>query len=314
MAQIKQMPTHIREYYKAMRDVYTLKKDKAEEEKKQSIEDTVALREKIMDKRDKYLSYGINVSTFSEFINNEYEDGHFLRIARGAYLNRKNNYELTSDLYDLLKLADKQFKIHNLNISLEKYNKILSVKANDYIMYIRTFFNEVHKKMILEGYAYHYGNNIGDVVINRVKVNTNRKTLDYKATKLRKAEILAKGGRVYNKKEAEFCQRNGIEYNAEDPRVYLTDEFYYEIFLTNKKFHNANKFEFEPQVYKAVNVRDLNHDKMIEKYKDDLPGLCELPIDLKTKVILCNKIDKMLYTNFIRNENQTSYRVEQTDR
>ena len=312
MAQIKPMPVHIREYYKAMKDAYTQKKDEALKEREELISEVEVLQQDIESNHEVYLKYKINLSEYPEFINNEYENGNFLKMCKGAYLNKENDYILTAELHTLLKLAEKQYRIYQLKVQLELYDKILSIKVNEYVKYIREYFNIVHKKMILEGYAYHFGNNIGDVLINRVKYNSNRKAIDYKATKAKKAEIIAKGGRLYNKEEAEWCEKNGIEYKAEDGRVYLESEYYYEIFMCNKRFPEANSFSFTPQDYRSVELRGKSNKQLIEECNNDLNKICELPIDMKSKLHMCVEVDKMLYTNFIRNESQSSYKYSET--
>lgn len=312
MAQIKPMPVHIREYYKAMKDAYTQKKDEALREREELISEIEVLQQDIESRHEDYLKYKINLSEYPEFINNEYIDGHFYRMAKGAYLNKQNDYTLTAELHSLLKLAEKQYRIYELKVQLELFDKILSIKTNEYVRYMREYFNVVHKKMILEGYAYHFGNNIGDVLINRVKYTSNRKAIDYKATKAKKAEILAKGGRLYNKEEAEWCEKNGIEYKAEDGRVYLDSEYYYEVFMCNKRFPEAHSFEFTPQDYRAVELRGKSNKQLIEECDNNPEKICELPIDMKSKIHMCVEVDKMLYTNFIRNEGQTSYKYSET--
>ena len=312
MAQIKPMPVHIREYYKAMKEAYTQKKDEALREREELISEIEVLQQDIESRHEDYLKYKINLSQYPEFINNEYVDGHFYRMAKGAYLNKQNNYELTAELHTLLKLAEKQYRIYELKVQIELFNKILSIKTNEYVRYMREYFNVVHKKMIIEGCAYHFGNNIGDVLINRVKYTSKRKAIDYKATKARKAEIVANGGRLYNKEEAEWCEKNGIEYKAEDGRVYLDSEYYYEVFMCNKRFPNANSFSFTPQDYRAVELRGKSNKQLIEECDNNLEKICELPIDMKSKLHMCIEVDKMLYTNFIRNEGQTSYKYSET--
>ena len=311
MAQIKPMPVHIREYYKAMKEAYTQKKDEALREREELISEVEVLQQDIENKHEDYLKYKINLSEYPEFLNNEYEDGSFLKMCKGAYLNRENDYTLTAELHSLLKLAEKQYRIYELKSQLELFTKILSMKTNEYVRYMREYFNVVHKKMILEGCAYHFGNNIGDVLINRVKYTSNRKAIDYKATKVKKAEILAKGGRLYNKEEAEWCEKNGIEYKAEDGRVYLDNEYYYEVFMCNKRFPGAQSFEFTPQDYRAVELRGKSNKQLIEECDNNLEKICELPIDMKSKLHMCVEVDKMLYTNFIRNEGQTSYKYSE---
>ena len=46
----------------------------------------------------------------------------------------------------------------------------------------------------------------------------------------------------------------------------------------------------------------------------DTKKICELPLDLKTKVTLCDKADKILYTKFIRNEAQKPITFSKTNR
>ena len=312
MPQIKPMPVHIREYYKAMKEAYTQKKEEALKEREELISEVDVLQQDIMEKHDDYLKYKINLSKYPEFINNEYIDGHFYRMAKGAYLNKQNDYELTTELHNLLKLAEKQYRIHELKGQLELFDKILSIKTNDYVRYMREYFNIVHKKMIIEGCAYHFGNNIGDVLINRVKNTSKRKQIDYKATKEKKEEILARGGKLYNKEEAEWCKKNGIEYKGEDGRVYLDIEYFYEIFMCNKRFTDARLYSFTPQDYRSVEVRGKSNAQLIKECDNDLEKICELPVDLKTKLHMCVEVDKMLYTNFIRNEGQTSYKYSET--
>lgn len=312
MAQIKPMPVHITEYFKSMRIAYTQRKDEALKEREELITEIDVLQQSIMDRHEDYLKYKINLSNYPEFINNEYEDGSFYRMCKGAYLNKTNDYELTADLHNLLKLAEKQVRIDELKKNLELYDKILSIKKNDYIKYMREFFNEVHKKMIIEGCAYHYGHDLGDVLINRVKNTSKRRHIDYKATKLKKAEIVANGGRLYNKQEADWCEKNGIEYKAEDGRVYLNTEYIYEVFMCYMKYKDASNFSFTPQDYRSVELRGKTNQQLIEECNRDLNKICELPIDMKSKLHMCIEVDKMLYTNFIRNEGQTSYKYAET--
>lgn len=312
MAQIKPMPVHINEYYKAMREAYTQRKDEALKEREELISEVYTLQNDILDRHEDYLKYNINLSEYPEFINNEYENGSFLKMANGAYLNRKNDYELTTDLHNLLKLANKQYRVFELGNQIDMFDKIIKFKRTDYTRYMRIFFNEVHKKMIIEGCAYHFGNNIGDVLINRVRQTSKRKFIDYKATKEKKEEILAKGGRLYNKQEAEWCEKNGIEYKAEDGRVYLDKEYFYEVFMCNKRFTEARSFSFTPQDYRSVELRGKSNKQLIEECDNNLERICELPIDLKSKLHMCIEVDKMLYTNFIRNEGQTSYKYAET--
>ena len=54
MAKIKPMPVHIREYYKAMREAYTQKKEDALNEREMLISESYALQNDIMEKHEIY--------------------------------------------------------------------------------------------------------------------------------------------------------------------------------------------------------------------------------------------------------------------
>ena len=70
---------------------------------------------------------------------------------------------ITYDPFNTLTLTIPSInKIYELNQKLDLYDRVISIKVNTYTAYMRMYFNEVHKKMILEGCAYHFGNNIHD--------------------------------------------------------------------------------------------------------------------------------------------------------
>lgn len=313
MGQITPKPVNFREYYKAMRTAYIQRKEDAFAEIENLRSQIIELHKNVEFNHNDYLSHGINLSKYPEFINNEYVDGEFLTFAKGAYLNRKNNYKLTSNLFNLVKLAKKQERLYILRKEFDLYDKILSTKFTDYARYVRLFFVEVHKKMILDGCAYHFGQGIGDLIICRVKTTNKRPLIDYQATKKKKAEIIANGGRLYNKEEAKFCEDNGLEYDGQDGRVYLNREYRYELLLAHRHFKDAYDFEYKPQDYISPELRKFTNDTLIEYCNSDLNKICELNVDLKLKLTLCNNVDKTLYTNFIRNETQTSYKYSAID-
>lgn len=315
MTQIKPMPVHVREYYKAMKEAYAQKKEKALEERESLISEVDVIQQDIMEHHEDYNKYNINLFDYPEFVNNFYKDGSFLKMCKGAYLNKSNDYTLTADLFNLYKLAEKQHRIYELKVQLELYNKILSIKVNEYTFYLRTFFNEVHKKMIINGYAYRFGNGLGDVIINRVRLHKKtRPRINWAETKKNRAEIIARGGKLYNKEEAEWCEKNGIKYEAEQDLVFLNNEYFYEVFMTNQMYKNAYSCSFTPQDYRSVDVRGKSNAQLIEECDRDLNKICELPVDMKTKLHMCVEVDKMLYTNFIRNEGQTSYKYSEASR
>lgn len=312
---IKEVPTNFRVYYKLFIQEY-----------KQKLEDTIELKEKLEEevraKHDEVYSqietydkeFGIKLKAYSEFNNNTYSTGLFYKVAKGLLINKQNNYELVADLFNLFDLADTQKKIYSYNKSIELCNKCISISLKEYTEILRVYYTEVHKKLILEGQGYAFSNNIGWICVNRCIFDKKHKMLDYAATKKREKELKEKGARIYNKEEAEWCVRNGIKYEAEDKRVFVCNEYAYQIPLIGSKLTNGNSLKLEISDYRHAKFRGKTNDDLIKLCNNDTKKICELPLDLKTKVTLCDKADKLLYTKFIRNENQKPIAFSKTNR
>ena len=304
---IKETTVSIRTYYRLMKDraitkIGELKQNKA------NLEIIVKeLHDEVLSNKEIYKdNFKLDVLSYPEFIENKYISGKFLKVAKGIFINRGNNYEIVSDIYNILRCATIQKRIYDIDEELVKQEKLKNLTIKEYTEILRTYYNEVHKQLVLNGNGYAFTGYIGWICVNRVKIKTKRKTLDFAATKKREAELKAQGKRIYNKEEADWCVRNGIEYKAEDKRVFKKDEYYYEIPLLDSKLPNATKLKFELTDYRATSVRGKTNEMLIKECNSSTEEICKLPVSLKTKVTLCDQVDKILYTKFIRNEDQKS--------
>ena len=315
---IKETPTNFRVYYKLfiednkqkLEDALTLKED---------LEDSVRVKyDTISSWKDVYeKEFNIKLDSYSEFTTNKYTTGQFYRAAKGLLINKQNDYELVSDLFNLYDLADTQKQIYDCINSIDFYKKCIKLTLKQYTEILRIYYTEVHKKLILEGQGYAFSNGIGWICVNRCLFNKKHPMLDYAATKKREKELIAKGERIYNKEEAEWCARNGLEYKAEDKRVFVCNEYCYQIPLIECKLPGSDHLKLEIGDYRHRILRGKTNDDLIKLCNNDIKKICELPIDLKTKLTLCDKVDKILYTKFIRNENQkpiTFRKVNRKDR
>lgn len=302
---IKETPINFRVYYKSMIATNTRKKETAIEAYNKLRSQEKVKYENIKSYIEVYKNnFHINLMDYEEFVNNEYSNGRFLKLAKGLFINRTNNYELVSDLYDLYTLAKQQFELSNLKQNIAFCDKLLSLSLKTYTEILRTYYTEVHKKLILEGGGYSFDEGIGWICINRCVLRKAKPRIDYAATKKREAELKAAGKRIYNKEEADWCKRNGLNYEAEDKRVFMTNEYCYEIPLIASKLPNGTKLKLETSDYRHSSLRGITNEQLIESCKGNTEKICELPVDIRTKLILCDKSDKILYTKFIRNENQ----------
>lgn len=304
---IKDKPISVQEYYKKMREDNLRKREDYNQLKQELIDKINNLYVEIDKSKDVYLKeFNLDLDKCNEYKTNQYIDGKFLKVAKGAYMNRGNNYELVSILYDLYRLAKLQLDVYNLYKAIELNEKTLALSLKQYTEIIKTFYTEVHSQMILNGYGYVFEGVIGWICINRCKLGKTKPRIDYKATKLKEAELKANGARIYDKTEAEWCAKRGIEYKAEDKRVFQNLEYVYEVPLISCRLPNATKLKLEMSDYRYHRLRGLTNDDLIKSCNSDTKKICKLPVDLKTKLTMCDKVDKILYTKFIRNENQES--------
>lgn len=312
---IKETPANIRVYYKLFIN-----------SNKQKLEDAINLKEKLKDETNKlhgtikqwiyvYINeFNFNPEAYIEFENNTYTTGRFYKATRGLLINKENNYELVSDLFSIYELASKQKEIYDIETNIELYKRCISLTLKQYTEILRVYYTEVHKHLILDGEGYAFTGNIGWICVNRCVFDKKKPMLDYAATKKREKELKEKGERIYNKEEAEWCEKNGIEYKAEDKRVFVCNEYCYQIPLIDSKLPDSKLLEFTISDYRHRDCRGKTNNELIESCNNNTTKICELSVDLKTKVTLCDKADKILYTKFIRNENQKPFTFTKTNR
>ena len=311
---IKETPTNFRTYYKTMRDSIRPKYEKAVEEyDKLSVEETNLYKEVFSKKEIYNVDYKFNLDDYEEFTKNEYIDGTFYNHAKGLFVNKKNNYTATTILYKLYKLAREQKELHEQHHNIINYEQMLDLSLSEYSQILEAFYIEVHKKMILEGYGYVMENPLGWICINRCKIKTKRKVLDFAATKENKKKLLAEGKRLWNKDEADYARTIGVEYNGVDYRVYLNEDYCYEFALINCRVTKGEKCRFEPCA-RRKNVKGRTNAQIIADCDNDVNKICELPLDIRRKLYLCLESDNILYLNFIRNEAQQSYHTPKANR
>lgn len=312
---IKEVPINFRVYYKLF---IGDNKQKLEDtlKQKEDLEESVRIKHtNVSAWKDVYKKeFGVDLDVYIEFQNNKYTTGRFYKVAKGLLINKQNNYELIADLFNLFDLADTQKQIYDCVQRITFYKKCINLTLKEYTEILRIYYTEVHKKLILEGQGYAFSNGIGWICVNRCVFDRRHPMLDYAATKKKERELREKGERIYDKEEAEWCARNGLEYDGKDKRVFVCNEYCYQIPLIDCKLPGSNNLKLEIGDYRHRSLRGKSNDDIIKMCNGDTKKICELPLDLKTKVTLCDKADKILYTKFIRNENQKPITFGKTNR
>ena len=299
---IKETPTNFRVYYTCMKEYYNKQKDEAGQIIDALTAEITRQKSDILAKEQAYKEeYHIVLSDYQEFVHNEYIDGTFFKVTQNYFT--KNDH-IEQDLWDLYDLAKKQKTIHDLRRDVEFYDKLTSLTIRQYTEILRTYYTEVQRQMILNGAGYVFEGSLGWICINRCKIDKQRTHIDFSKTKKKKAEIVANGGRLYNKEEAEWCKANGIEYNGQDGRVFLRNEYCYEIPLLDCHIPHGSKVRFVSADYRGNKLRGKTNEQLLEEADYNTESLCKLTLDIRTKLNLCVIADKTLYAKFIRNENQ----------
>ena len=96
--------------------------------------------------------------------------------------------------------------------------------------------------------------------------------------------------------------------------MFVCNEYCYQIPLIDCKLPGSNNLKLVIGDYRHRSLRGKSNDEIIKMCNANTTKICELPLDLKTKVTLCDKADKILYTKFIRNENQKPITFRKTNR
>lgn len=307
---IKEIPTKLSEYKTSCMRAYTIKKEKAnlelEEKKIEANKKHKKCLEIVDSIKDKY---AIDFKSYSEFNEEKYIDGSFVKTAKGLYLKSNNHYEVVADLYHLYTYALLLETIKEIQNEIVFCDKILALDKDQYRRYLEVFFLKVHEKLVLDGYGYVFGHKIGWLCVNRVKQLSGRKLIDYKKTRERKAELLAQGKRLYNKEDEQACKALGLDYDGVDYRVWKDNEYNYEVCLLESRFTNATDFNFIASDWRHTSIRGKSNEELEKECHNDPKEIVKLKVDIKTKVTMCTKVDDLFYTKFIRNENQESYKV-----
>lgn len=312
MSAIKDTPTTFRVYYKLFINKNKQNKE-AVECKIKDVEQTLYnLKSKLDETLQLYKDkYNIDLNAYDEFVNMIYINGELYNTVESIL---KKTNALNTDLYILYDYANSLKTLNTCNNELALYNKCISIKLKDYSEILRKYYTQVHKFMIIDGYGYSFSNNIGWICINRCVLKNNKPMLDFAATKKRKQEAKANGEKIYNRKEAEWCNERNILYDAVDCRVFKTNSYCYEIPLLNSKLKNGNSLKFAVSDYRHSSLRGKTNNQIIAECNNDVNAICDLQVDLKTKLTLADKADSGLYLNFNRNENNQSYAYREANR
>ena len=298
----------IKDFY--LRYVYNAKRDiENYNQTLNSIEETINELHKYIEEhidviRDKF---GIDLSKFEiEWINKEYNNTEYLykQVIRLVKVLEDDRAVLIQLLKYCYKLKEKS-NTKRLILIAEK-RKDLSFKK--YKELVNKYYMGVHKA-VLEGFGYKYGGGIGTFIINYYKMdNPTKKTIDFAETNKRKRELIAKGLKPYDDKDAAWFKERGIPYDGVEYRVYLDRKFYYDFTFLESKVFKKKELDYQRTEYVHLKLRGMSYQDMADQLCNTIDDIVNLNVDLKYKLnILLYKYPEK-YLNFVRNADQSKYK------
>lgn len=200
---------------------------------------------------------------------------------------------------------------HKYNKLIELANKRKDIKFTVYRKHITAYYNKVHK-CVLQGMGYRFSYGIGTYVINHWKLDPkrikNKVHIDYAATNAKKKELLAKGVKLYDDKEAAWYAARHIPYNAVDYRVYKESTDWYEFTFIKSDIFRSNNLDYQRTEYVATKYRGMSYTRMAEELCHTEEDIYNLQVDIKYKLNILLYKDPTKYLNYIRNAEQCKYK------
>lgn len=256
--------------------------------------------------------YGLDITTFEkEWVKKEFNPNNTLynKVLKLVMLGDTNDSRSVilqlAKYCSLLRAEQKYIKL------IESTNKRKNLKFGQYRKYVAAYYAKVHK-CVLQGMGYKFANGIGTYCINHWKMDPDRmkKTtkIDFKATNAKKRELIAKGLKPYDDKEAEWYKARGIPYDGVNYRVYKTAASFYEITFIKSVIFGKCNLNYKHTEYLAAKYRGMSYEDLAEKVCHTMEDIYNLQVDIKFKLNIMLHKDPNKYLNFIRNAEQCKYK------
>lgn len=284
---------------------------------KNNLEVTLSIKEQVY----KYIednkailndSFNINLDDIEiEFCQKKYNPKEYLY---NIVIKLLRNIDTHPNRIVLLQLA----KYCNILRNENKYNKLIKlankrkdIKFGVYRKYVTAYYNKVHK-CVLNGMGYKFSYGIGTYIINHWKLDPkrikNKVHLDYAATNAKKKELIAKGIKLYDDKEAAWYEARHIPYNAVDYRIYKENTDWYEFTFIKSEIFKSNNLEYQRTEYVATKYRGMSYTQMAEELCHTEEDIYNLQVDIKYKLNILLYKDPTKYLNYVRNAEQCKYK------
>lgn len=252
--------------------------------------------------------FDINLNCFEqEWIDKKYNKEELLQ-KQIIKLIKNINDDYKYLLIEVLKYCYKLKEEYNTNKLILIAKKRESLTLKDYKSFVSKYYNSVHKN-ILQGYAYKFSNGIGTFLITYYKIdNPTKPKIDYAATNKKRKELIEKGIKLYDEKEAVWYKERKIPYDGVDYRVYIDKKFFYDINFINSKVFHKNELDYQRTEYVHAKFRGLSYQEIADNNCKSFDDIINLNVDIKYKLNIMLYLYPETHNNFVRNNEQSKYK------
>lgn len=284
---------------------------------KENLDTTIKIKEEVY----KYIednknilkdSFDINLDDIEiEWCNKEYNPKEYLYNLTIVLLRNTVEHPNRIVLLQLAKYCNVLRNEYKYNKLIELATKRKDIKFSVYRKYVTAYYIKVHK-CVLQGMGYKFGYGIGTYIINHWKLDPkrikNKVHLDYAATNAKKKELLAKGIKLYDDKEAAWYAARHIPYDAVDYRVYKESTDWYEFTFIKSDLSKHYSLDYQRTEYVASKYRGMSYTKMADTLCKNEEDIYTLQVDIKYKLNILLYKDPTKYLNYVRNAEQCKYK------
>lgn len=135
---------------------------------------------------------------------------------------------------------------------------------------LRKYYHGVNEKA-LDGKGIRFSSGLGIFVVNYEKTDNwgGRKTIDFQATARAKKELLERGLRPYDKKEAEEYKRAGITYNGIECTIYKDARYRLSVDMIAPTAFRGGMLKIVPVNTIPANLRGISYQEFAERFSEE---------------------------------------------
>ena len=214
--------------------------------------------------------FDIILDTFVEFKDKVYNENEDLYNKAVKFAKIFEDEESIKLLNNLIKYCNILKNIYICKKAIDNCDRRKNVPFATYKNLLRKYYHNVNAKA-LSGKGVRFSNGLGIFVVNYEKTDNwgGRKTIDFQATARAKKELLERGLRPYDKKEAEEYKRAGITYNGVECTIYKDARYRLSVDMIAPTAFRGGMLKIVPVNTIPANLRGISYQEFAERFSEE---------------------------------------------